>query len=391
MKHKLGISLYITIWSFIIGLVLGGYLTLVNWVINLVWQQNHPYLPWKFQVFLVCLLGGLVIGCLNKCLGDYPLTIQQVLTQTHQAGGIDYHSWWKSFLLGLTVLAAGGSIGPEASGTVLIASMVNWLGDRWRLTHFNSSFQIWTSRMKRNRLSSTPPFHKIFTDKRRQQLITTVLIIVGTAGLAVMLKIFPEAGVFGIHFRPIPWQAATLWSVIPAILVGLFFGWLFVKGGALFSRVIQPNWSPILKALVFGLLLALAGLISKDALFSGEFRIVPFTKEAFSLAPAYLLVVAFLKLLTTNLGFFMGWRGGTIFPAIFSSLAIGAALALVMPGTAQITAVIVLSVSVTVILRRPLLTAILLIFLVSIYLAPLVLVACYFTAWLLKKVPALQP
>jgi H+/Cl- antiporter ClcA len=390
MKQKLSIGTYVTVWSLVIGLVTVGYLTLVNWLIDLVWQKTPLGLPWAGKIFIICLTGGLTIGLLNKFLGDYPLTIAEVLTQSRRDGHINYHVWWKSFILGLTVLAAGGSVGPEASATVLVASLMNWLGDRWRLAHFTHA-NIWTSRLSSEKMVNLPAWHTMFASKKRQKGIVFLLTLVAIVGLAIMLKIFPEEGVFGIHLRSIAWQWSTLWAVVPAILVGLFFGWLFVKSGALFSKLIQPNWSPIIKAVLFGLLLALAGLLSKDALFSGEFRIVPFIKEALSLSPAYLLLVAFIKLITTNLGFFMGWRGGTIFPAIFSSLAIGSALAMIMPGTMQVTAAIVLAVSVTVILRRPLLTAILLILLVSIYLAPLILAACYFTAWLLKKFPVLKP
>jgi H+/Cl- antiporter ClcA len=371
--------------------MVGGYLTLVNWCIDAVWKHAKLGLPWAGKVFVICLTGGLIIGLLNKFLGDYPLTIAEVLTQTRQEGHLDYHNWWKSFVLGLTVLASGGSVGPEASATVLTASMINWVGDRWRLAHFTDHFKLWTGSLKKEKLSALPRFHEMFASKRQQKLITTLLTLVGVVGLAIVLKIFPEEGVFGIHLRQIDWAWSSCWAILPALMVGFVFGWLFVKSGSLFAKIIQPNWSPIIKAVVFGLLLACAGLFSQDALFSGEFRIVPFAKEAMFLPPLYLICVAFIKLITTNFGFFMGWRGGTIFPAIFSSAAIGSALALIMPGSFQVTAAIVLSVSVTVILRRPLLTAILLILLVSIYLAPLVLVTCYLTAWIMKKFPILQP
>lgn len=58
-----------------------------------------------------------------------------------QEGKINYHNWWKSLTLGLISLAAGGSIGPEASTTVLGSGMVNWLGDRLRLIAYSSDWK----------------------------------------------------------------------------------------------------------------------------------------------------------------------------------------------------------------------------------------------------------
>ena len=40
-----------------------------------------------------------------------------------------------------------------------------------------------------------------------------------------------------------------------------------------------------------------------------------------------LLVIAVIKTLSTNIGFSLGWRGGKIFPSIFASVAVGAAIA----------------------------------------------------------------
>lgn len=86
--------------------------------------------PSQALPFFICIPFGFIIGILIKRLGSYPLTIEEVLMSVKQEGKINYHNWWKSLTLGLISLAAGGSIGPEASTTVLGSGMVNWLGDR---------------------------------------------------------------------------------------------------------------------------------------------------------------------------------------------------------------------------------------------------------------------
>ena len=48
--------------------------------------------------------------------------------------------------------------------------------------------------------------------------------------------------------------------------------------------------------------------------------------QAAKLGPVFLISLAFGKCPLTNFGFGLGWRGGTIFPAIFCSVALGMCL-----------------------------------------------------------------
>lgn len=169
------------------------------------------------------------------------------------------------------------------------------------------------------------------------------------------------------------------------MIVGIAFGWLFIRLENWSALIINVKLSKIWQGGIFGLILATCSLLSNDILFSGEFRIVPFSHEALTLSVPLLLSIAFVKAVVTNLGFAMGWRGGTIFPAIFSSLAIGCACALVLPGDVRVNAVIVLAASLTVILGKPLLTSILLILLVPIELTPVIITVSIATNWLVKK------
>lgn len=137
-------------------------------------------------------------------------------------------------------------------------------------------------------------------------------------------------------------------------------------------------------------MLAFNSLLTGDILFSGEFRIVPFTHEAFGLSISFLLIIALVKAIMTNLGFAIGWRGGTIFPAIFASVAVSVACAMVLPGDMHINAVVVLATSLTVILEKPILTIIVLVLLIAIELAPVVVVVCFLTGFLIKKIPQIR-
>lgn len=82
--------------------------------------------------------------------------------------------------------------------------------------------------------------------------------------------------------------------------------------------------------------------------------------------------------------------GGKIFPAIFAIVAVGAAIAQFIPIQPAITVSLAVVASITIILEKPLLTAILLIFLLPISLAPLIFITAYIVMsihkFLLKKI-----
>lgn len=254
MEHlgkRLNLLLYVLFWSLIIGIVTACYLNFVNWVIGLVWhsylQGDNPLGRW--YPFLVCGLSGLAIGLLNHYWGNYPLTIEQVLTQARLHGSIDYHQWWKSFGLGVMVLGLGGSVGPEASTAVLTSSMINWLGDRlrWATVNYESEhpWQLWTARMKSAQLAPAPRFGQLFTSRWQQKMIVTALIVVGIVGAGIVFKFFSEEGVFGIHHHVINWAVANLWTWAPALIVGMILGWFFVCLEKWFVRIINSRFSAV--------------------------------------------------------------------------------------------------------------------------------------------------
>ncbi|MBC6910720.1 chloride channel protein [Lactobacillus reuteri] len=387
---RLKIGIYAVVWSLIIGMLTAAYLNLVNWVIDLVWHQYlDPAVSSKWYPFLVCIPLGFLIGFLNERWGNYPLTIEQVLTQVRLKGQLNYHNWWKSFILGLLSLGAGGSIGPEASTTVLTSSMINWLGDRMRwATSMRQKVSLWYGKMQTQDLARAPRFSQLFKNKSQRVFVISGLVGIGIVGAAIVFKLFPEEGVFGMHHRIINWEWINLLTSIPTIIIGIAFGWLFVHLENWAALIINAKISKIWQGGIFGLILAISSLITSDILFSGEFRIVPFTHEAFNHSIIFLLVVALVKAVMSNLGFAMGWRGGTIFPAIFSSVAVGTACAMMLPGDVRINAIVVIAASLTFILEKPLLTIILLLLLVPIELAPVIIVVAFLVGRIIKLFPA---
>lgn len=89
--------------------------------------------------FFVCLLGGLLIGLYEKLTGTKTDDLNQVMAKVKQDGRYPYDSLGKLSLAALLPLLFGGSIGPEAGLTGVIAGLCSWVGDRMR--RFGAEFR----------------------------------------------------------------------------------------------------------------------------------------------------------------------------------------------------------------------------------------------------------
>lgn len=393
---------YMTFWSFIIGVATAAYLDLINWVIDFFWKDVPSWLniPTNWRPLAICLPFGIIIGLSQKFVGAYPLTIAQVLDEVKITGHFDYRRWKQILYSGLLILGAGASVGPEASASGLVAGMIYWLGSHYKViqaqreelatTKLRHQLRvIWLTRLTTYQVDQ--PITDFFRSKRTKQVFYTVYTLIAFAGLMTFFRFFPQEGVIGFHRPKIGWEWGGLLVVIPALVVGWLFGFIFVKISKVCERWIDRGRHTITKAILGGLLLVAAATFSTDCLYSGEFSIVPFAHQSLQMTPLFLISFAFIKAIITNVGFALGWRGGTIFPAIFSTLAIGACLAHFLPWMPRLTASLVVATGITVILERPLLTAIILWLLLPIQFAFFILLVCLLVNWLLKRHPVLKP
>lgn len=393
---------YMTFWSFIIGVTTAAYLDLINWVIDFFWKDIPAWLsiPNEWRPPAICLPLSVIIGLSQKLVGAYPLTIAQVLDEVKITGHFDYHRWKQILYSGLLILGAGASVGPEASASGLVAGMVYWLGSHYKViqaqqeelatTSLSHQLRVmWLTRLTTYQVDQ--PITDFFRNKRTKRAFYLAYTLVAFIGLMTFFKFFPQEGVIGFHHPTVNWEWGGLLVVIPALAVGWLFGFTFVKIGKASERWIDRGKHTITKAILGGLLLAAAAAFSSDCLYSGEFSIVPFAHRSLQMAPLFLVSFALVKAIITNVGFALGWRGGTIFPAIFSTLAIGACLAHFLPWMPRLTASLVVATGITVILERPLLTAVILWLLLPIQFALFILLVCLLVNWLVNRHPILKP
>ncbi|WP_334328637.1 chloride channel protein [Companilactobacillus sp. HBUAS59699] len=385
--------------GFLTGVTAGAYLILVNFLIDLIWKK----IPVVFHIstilypLIICSIGGLIIGFLQRKNGNYPKTMAQVLGEYKTTGKIKYtNEVRKNFFHAIPVLAFGGSIGPEASLSGILGGMINWVGDRMKMSLERREELV---DMGIGAILSTvfyAPFAGIgrafdkptrdFIVKGRKIFVYTVTTISGVIGFFLVNKLFPHESSFGIHFRDnINWTWQGFALIPLAIIVGAMFGKLFNFLGQLSNRITENNRKTVLWAIIGGLIIGIAGVISPYFLFSGEIQLLSFSKEAVSQSAWFLIFIGLGKAFITNFCFSLGWRGGMIFPAIFSSAAIGFALSAILPFTPAILVSATIAASLTYIMRQPGVVAGLLLLLLPIEIFPIIIVVCYLTNYLLKS------
>lgn len=261
------------------------------------------FLPYPF---FVCLLGGLLIGLYEKMTGTKTDDLNQVMAKVKQDGRYPYDNLGKLSLAALLPLLFGGSIGPEAGLTGVIAGLCSWVGDRMR--RFGAEFRELTllgTQAALTALFTAPVFGFVaplagsadgrgedaddesasgeITIKlpKAQKTVVYGIAIAGGLGTYLLLGQLMGGGMGMPRFEAAEVGNLELTWLIPLSLIGTICGWLyFVSEHASEALAHAIGERPVVKAM---------------------------------LTPALI-----------NLG----WRGGHFFPVIFSGVSLGYGLAI---------------------------------------------------------------
>ena len=297
------------------------------------------FLPYPF---FVCLLGGLVIGLYEKMTGVKTDDLNQVMTKVKQDGRYPYDNLGKLSIAALLPLLFGGSIGPEAGLTGVIAGLCSWVGDRMR--RFGAEFRELTllgTQAALTALFTAPVFGFVAplagsTDgqgedaddesasgeitiklPKAQKTVVYGIAIAGGLGTYLLLGQLMGGGMGMPRFEAAVVGNLELVWLIPLALVGTVCGWLYFvseHASEALSRAIGEH--PVAKAMLAGLVLAACGTVLPYTMFAGE-------TQADVLMETYLT-----KAMLTPALINLGWRGGHFFPVIFSGVSLGYGLAI---------------------------------------------------------------
>ena len=384
-KNNLLFLLYTIILGVIVGVIIWGFLRVMNLGIEFLWSFLPSQFNFPLYTLCVCTVGGLLIGLWKRKFGDYPEELGKVLGTVRKTGGYPYHNVFSTLGSALFPLLIGASVGPEAGLTGVIAGLCTWVGDKLKrfkkevdeLTAIGLSATLGT-------IFRSPMFgfmEPLESEKEAVLPKASKIVLYFAAILSSFGVFFLLNKLFGVSMGMESLQAektplVQYLSVIPFTLIGIAAGWLYF----LFKKItgtIAKRFQKyvILRAVIGGVLLGVAGTFLPLTMFSGEHQIEAVMNEMETIGAVMLIVIAVVKLLLTNICIDSGLKGGHFFPVIFCGVSIGCAVSLLTGINAVLCTAIVTTALVGHTLKKPLATVLLLMIVFPPRLIPVMLAA----------------
>ena len=306
---------------------------------------------------IVCLAGGLAIGLFEKLTGARTDDLNQVMGKVKENGRYEYDHLGQLSIAALLPLLFGGSIGPEAGLTGVIAGLCTWVGDRMR--RFGAEFRELTvlgMQAALTALFTAPIFGFVaplagtaeggatgageagaaaqdgdITIKlpRARKAVVYGIAIAGGLGCYLLLGQVFGGGMGMPRFEAISMGGYELAWLLPLAVAGCACGWVFhLSEHATAALARRMGERPVVKAVLAGLVLAACGCILPYTMFAGETQ-TDLLMEGYASIPAVALIATgFVKAALTPACINLGWRGGHFFPVIFAGVSLGYGCAL---------------------------------------------------------------
>ena len=126
-----GVALLSPLIGFVVGVLVLALLRGQEALQSLAWGISGTATNMAILPVVICLVGGLLIGCWAKSAEKLD-SLEQVLDEVRSTGGYHVRDFGKSIVTFLLPLAFGGSVGPEAGISGLAAAAVTWIGETLR-------------------------------------------------------------------------------------------------------------------------------------------------------------------------------------------------------------------------------------------------------------------
>ena len=310
------------------------FLVLVHAGQTLIWEQVAHAVGVSTPVFtlIVCTLGGLLVGVLVKIFGDHSGIFAEMMLEFGKTGRFNYRHAPGIVLTALVSLVTGGSLGPEAPLADACGSLGTLTAEKLKLDEHETRSLGFSgiSGMLASFLTSPFGGALLGLESARSGVDyagTLFPSLLSSAVATIAFVVFSGAYFGELYAFPeyLPNMTDLLWAV-PLGLIGALAGAIFMLAFKWLRRLMQPlKTHLIVRGLIGGLGLGIAGALLPLTLFSGEEQTAILIRDAASLGVLMLIGLALVKLLITSLCLATGWKGGYIFPTMFAGTALGLA------------------------------------------------------------------
>lgn len=358
----------------VIGAVIAGviwlYLKIANVGVTLIWQVIPQHLDVRGYTIIVCLIGGLVVGLFHRRYGPYPQSMQDAIFEVRRRKRFSYAKMPLIIVGSLLPLLFGGAVGPEAGLVSLLLGFCFWTKDQFAMQRLlmlrlieedpDCSRGYVFGQMVQGILL---PAYKIHFPKgvlpwKRLEAVSAG-VTTGISALIVyeVLNALLGRGLSIPHLEVTNVTVAGHFAAILLIAVGFGAGYLYLvfhKIAAFLFSFLEDMNLDIVNAILGGLILGLIGTAIPMSMFSGGNMIQSMQYEYLRYTPFLLILIGVIKLFLTNICIESGWRGGQLFPMMFSGLSIGYGFAQLLHVSELYAVVLVTTALVATVFQQPL-------------------------------------
>lgn len=353
--------------------IIWAFLKVMHLGLTLFWDLLPNTISIPYYSIVLCLFGGAAIGLMHKFFGDYPESLETVMSKVKRDKRYPYNNIPIVLVMAVLPLVFGGSIGPEAGLTGVIIGLCYWAGDRFK--YAGKNLRDLTSIGVSATLSvifraplfgfmmpiEQPDGEKDAVFPKSTKIVTCFIAILSGLGVLELLSYFFGGGMSMPRFASFRLSSADFLYAILLAAAGIILGLLFFAFERLSALVINPiERFPIIKGLLGGLVLGICGLLLPLTMFSGEEQTAQLIGTYGDYTAGVLIATAVVKMFITTFCIKTGWSGGHFFPAIFSGVSLGYGLSLLLPVSPVFSVCIVTAASMGMMMKKPVCAALLL-------------------------------